>query len=46
MLLEEVIGRQIDLFQTGNWLINKQTIKIRRPNFNRPWQHVLDPLYG
>ena len=28
-----------------NWLINKQTIKIRRPNFNRPWQHVLDPLY-
>ena len=29
-----------------NWLINNQTIKIRRPNFNRPWQHVLDPLYG
>ena len=29
-----------------NWLMNKEIIKIRRPNFNRPWQHVLDPLYG
>ncbi len=24
---------------------NKKII-IRNPNFNRPWQHVLDPLYG
>ena len=24
---------------------NKQII-IRNPNFNRPWQHVLEPLYG
>ena len=24
---------------------NKQII-IRHPNFNRPWQHVLEPLYG
>ena len=25
---------------------NKQKIKIRSPNATRPWQHVLDPLYG
>ena len=23
-----------------------QTIILRNPNFNRPWQHVLEPLYG
>jgi len=27
-------------------IINKKTIKIRSPNFNRPWQHVLDPIFG
>ena len=27
--------------------INKnKTIVLRNPNFNRPWQHVLEPLYG
>tara|TARA_B100001540_G_scaffold305189_1_gene315811 strand:- start:2070 stop:3155 length:1086 start_codon:yes stop_codon:yes gene_type:complete len=27
--------------------INKnKTIILRNPNFNRPWQHVLEPLYG
>ena len=24
----------------------KKTIILRHPNFNRPWQHVLEPLYG
>ena len=23
-----------------------QLIYLRRPSFNRPWQHVLEPLYG
>jgi CDP-glucose 4,6-dehydratase len=27
-------------------LINNEPIKIRSPNFNRPWQHVLDPIFG
>ena len=27
-------------------IIKKKTIYIRNPNFNRPWQHVLEPLYG
>ncbi len=25
---------------------NKKNILLRNPNFNRPWQHVLEPLYG
>lgn len=25
---------------------NKKVILLRNPNFNRPWQHVLEPLYG
>ena len=29
-----------------NSLNNKKKIVLRNPNFNRPWQHVLDPLYG
>ena len=28
------------------YLKKNKTIHIRRPNFNRPWQHVLEPLYG
>ena len=28
------------------FLNKKKTIIIRNPNFNRPWQHVLEPLYG
>ena len=28
------------------FLLNKKTINIRNPNFNRPWQHVLEPLKG
>lgn len=28
------------------YLRKNKTIYIRRPNFNRPWQHVLEPLYG
>lgn len=27
-------------------LIKKKVIEIRNPNFNRPWQHVLEPLKG
>ena len=27
-------------------LNNKKTIIIRNPSFNRPWQHVLEPLNG
>lgn len=27
-------------------LTNKKKIIIRNPNFNRPWQHVLEPLKG
>ena len=29
-----------------NSLVNKKEIILRRPNFNRPWQHVLEPLNG
>ena len=29
-----------------NSIIKGKTIKVRNPNFNRPWQHVLEPLYG
>ena len=27
-------------------LAKNKTIKLRNPNFNRPWQHVLEPLKG
>jgi|TARA_Y100000294_G_scaffold66914_1_gene63533 CDP-glucose 4,6-dehydratase len=27
-------------------LIKNKVIEIRNPNFNRPWQHVLEPLKG
>ena len=27
-------------------LTNDKKIIIRNPKFNRPWQHVLDPIYG
>ena len=27
-------------------LLKNKTITIRNPNFNRPWQHVLEPLRG
>ena len=29
-----------------NSLIKKKIINIRNPNFNRPWQHVLEPIHG
>ncbi len=29
-----------------NSINNNKTIFVRNPNFNRPWQHVLEPLYG
>lgn len=29
-----------------NSILKNKTIFIRNPNFNRPWQHVLEPLYG
>jgi len=29
----------------NNFKTNKKTF-IRNPNYNRPWQHVLEPLYG
>ena len=28
------------------FLKSNKTIIIRNPNFNRPWQHVLEPLHG
>jgi CDP-glucose 4,6-dehydratase len=28
------------------WIIKNKEIYLRNPNFNRPWQHVLEPLYG
>tara|TARA_B100001123_G_scaffold307965_1_gene344124 strand:- start:23 stop:1093 length:1071 start_codon:yes stop_codon:yes gene_type:complete len=31
---------------TINSLMNNKTIYLRNPGFNRPWQHVLEPLYG
>ena len=31
---------------TINSIIQNKSIYIRNPNFNRPWQHVLEPLYG
>jgi len=31
---------------TVNSIIKGKTINIRNPKFNRPWQHVLEPLYG
>jgi len=29
-----------------NSIIKNKTIHIRNPNYNRPWQHVMEPLYG
>ena len=29
-----------------NSIMKNKTIFIRNPNFNRPWQHVIEPLYG
>ena len=31
---------------TINSLLKNKKIKIRNPGFNRPWQHVLEPLNG
>jgi len=31
---------------TVNSIIKGKTITIRNPKFNRPWLHVLEPLYG
>ena len=31
---------------TINALINKKALTLRYPDAVRPWQHVLDPLYG
>ena len=31
---------------TINSLMKNKKIKIRNPGFNRPWQHVLEPLIG
>ena len=28
------------------WIIKNKLIYLRRPHFNRPWQHVLEPLNG
>lgn len=51
-------GRAGNVIGGGDWsekrlipdsiksLINKKTILIRNPNYNRPWQHVLEPLKG
>ena len=29
-----------------NSILKNKTIFIRNPKFNRPWQHVMEPLYG
>ena len=29
-----------------NSIINNKIIYLRNPNFNRPWQHVLEPIFG
>ena len=51
-------GRAGNVIGGGDWslkrlipdcirsLLKKQIIEIRNPNFNRPWQHVLEPLKG
>ena len=51
-------GRAGNVIGGGDWstnrlipdcirsLLNNKTINIRNPNFNRPWQHVLEPLKG
>jgi CDP-glucose 4,6-dehydratase len=31
---------------TVNSITSNKTIYLRNPKFNRPWQHVLEPLYG
>ena len=31
---------------TVNSIIKNKEIYIRNPKYNRPWQHVLEPLYG
>jgi CDP-glucose 4,6-dehydratase len=51
-------GRAGNVIGGGDWSTNrlipdcirsllvKKVINIRNPNFNRPWQHVLEPLKG
>lgn len=51
-------GRAGNVIGGGDWssnrlipdtiksFLNKKNILIRNPNFNRPWQHVLEPLKG
>ena len=31
---------------TINSILKNKTIYLRNPKFNRPWQHVLEPLWG
>ena len=51
-------GRAGNVIGGGDWssnrlipdairsFLNKKSIILRNPNFNRPWQHVLEPLKG
>ena len=51
-------GRAGNVIGGGDWSPNRlipdivnsihknKTVVIRNPKFNRPWQHVLEPLYG
>ena len=51
-------GRAGNVIGGGDWsekrlipdsirsIMNNKTIELRNPNFNRPWQHVLEPLKG
>ena len=51
-------GRAGNVIGGGDWsdkrlipdcirsILNNKIIKLRNPNFNRPWQHVLEPLKG
>ena len=56
--LSMCVARSGNVIGGGDWSKNrlfpdiaraiqhKRTLKIRNPNHTRPWQHVLDPLYG
>lgn len=51
-------GRAGNVIGGGDWsqnriipdsiksIFNEKTVLIRNPNFNRPWQHVLEPIKG
>jgi hypothetical protein len=46
MLLVEVIFLKIEFYQIIFVPLSKKKLILRSPNSIRPWQHVIDPLYG